>query len=71
MPIIVNLDKVLPEKKMSLTELSNRAGITMANLSIFKKGKAKAIRFSSPEAICKELNCTPGEIPEFEDEQEG
>lgn len=69
MPIIVNLDKVLLERKMSLTELSNRVGITMANLSILKKGKAKAIRFSTLEAICKELQCSPGEILEFEPEK--
>lgn len=66
MPIIVNLDRVLLERKMSLTELSNRVGITMANLSILKKGKAKAIRFSTLEAICKELQCSPGDILEYE-----
>lgn len=64
------MDKILVERKMSLTELSNRVGITMANLSILKKGKAKAIRFSTLEAICKELNCSPGEILEFEPEEE-
>ena len=65
MAIIVNLDVVLAQRKMSLTELSNRVGITMANLSILKKGKAKAIRFSTLESICETLNCQPGEILEY------
>lgn len=65
MPIIVNLDVVMAKRKMSLGELAERMGLTQANLSIFKTGKAKAIRFSTLEAICKELNCHPGYIPEF------
>lgn len=65
MAIIVNLDVVLAQRKMSLTELSNRVGITMANLSILKKGKAKAIRFSTLESICETLDCQPGEILEY------
>jgi putative transcriptional regulator len=62
MPIIVNLDVMLARRKMSLTELSERVGITMANLSILKKGKAKAIRFSTLQALCDVLNCQPGDI---------
>jgi putative transcriptional regulator len=65
MPIIVNLDVMMAKRKMSLTELSEKVGITMANLSILKKGKAKAIRFSTMEAICKILDCQPGDILEF------
>jgi putative transcriptional regulator len=65
MPIIVNLDVMMAKRKMSLTELSERVGITMANLSILKKGKAKAIRFSTMEAICEILDCQPGDILEF------
>ena len=65
MAIIINLDVVLAQRKMSLTELSNSVGITMANLSILKKGKAKAIRFSTLESICETLNCQPGEILEY------
>jgi putative transcriptional regulator len=68
MAIIVNLDVMLAKRKMMLTELSHRVDITMANLSILKKGKAKAIRFSTLEAICKELQCQPGDILEFRDE---
>ncbi len=66
MSIIVNLDVMLARRKMSLTELSNKVGITMANLSILKKGKAKAIRFSTLESICKTLDCQPGDILEYE-----
>ncbi len=62
MPIICNLDILLAKRKMTLTELSNRIGITIANLSILKQGKAKAIRFSTLEAICEELDCTPGDL---------
>ena len=69
MPIIVNLDVMLAIRKMSLTELSERVGITMANLSVLKSGKAKAIRFSTLDAICKELNCKPGDILDFEFEE--
>lgn len=68
MAIIVNLDVMLAKRKMSLTELSEKVGITMANLSILKKGKAKAVRFSTLEAICKVLECQPGDILEFSDE---
>tara|TARA_B100000925_G_scaffold125112_1_gene93271 strand:- start:215 stop:421 length:207 start_codon:yes stop_codon:yes gene_type:complete len=60
--IIINLDVVLVKRKMSLTELSQKVGITMSNLSILKKGKAKAIRFSTIESICKVLECQPGDI---------
>lgn len=65
MPIIINLDVEMAKKKISLNELSERVGITPANLSILKTGKAKAIRFSTLEAICKELNCQPGDIMEW------
>lgn len=65
MPIITNLDVQLAKSKMSLTELSERIGITIANLSILKSGKARAIRFSTLELICNELNCTPGDILEY------
>ncbi|MEN8187108.1 MAG: helix-turn-helix transcriptional regulator [Bacteroidota bacterium] len=65
MSIITNLDVQLAKNKMSLTELSERVGITIANLSILKSGKARAIRFSTLELICKELNCTPGDILEY------
>ncbi|RLD31477.1 MAG: transcriptional regulator [Bacteroidetes bacterium] len=62
MPIEVNLDVMLAKRKMTLTKLSNSIDITIANLSILKKGRARAIRFSTLEAICKELNCQPGDI---------
>ena len=65
MSLIINLDVMLARRKMSLTELSERVGITMSNLSILKKGKAKAIRFSTLEAICKVLECQPGDILEY------
>jgi len=65
MPIITNLDNMLTRKKMSLTELSERVNITIANLSILKSGKAKAIRFSTLEAICQELDCKPGDILDY------
>ena len=68
MPIIVNLDVMMAKRKISLNELSDRVGITPANLSILKTGKAKAIRFSTLETICKELNCQPGDILEWVDE---
>jgi putative transcriptional regulator len=68
MSIIVNLDVMLAKRKMSLTELSERVGITMANLSILKTGKAKAIRFSTLDAICKALYCQPGDILEYRQE---
>ena len=66
MAIIVNLDVMLAKRKMSLSELSERVDITLANLSILKTGKAKAIRFSTLEAICKELDCQPGDILEYQ-----
>lgn len=62
MAIRVTLDKVLQDRRMSLTELGERVGITLANLSILKTGKAKAIRFSTLEALCRELDCQPGDI---------
>lgn len=68
--IKVNLDLVLLQRKMSLTELSEAVGITLANLSILKRGKAKAIRFSTLVAICEALECEPGDILELELEQE-
>lgn len=64
MPIVVNLDVVMAQRKISLTELSERVGITMANLSILKSGKAKAIRFSTLDKICEVLNCQPADILE-------
>ncbi|MDX5348936.1 MAG: helix-turn-helix transcriptional regulator [Hymenobacteraceae bacterium] len=67
MPIIVNVDVMLAKRKMSVTELSERVGLTMANISILKNGKAKAIRFSTLEAICRELNCQPGDILEYQE----
>ena len=65
MPIIVNLDVVLAQRKMRLKDLSEAVGISQANLSILKTGKAKAIRFSTLEAICRHLECQPGEILEY------
>ncbi|MGO4292920.1 helix-turn-helix domain-containing protein [Chitinophaga sp. RAB17] len=65
MAIIVNLDVMLAKRKMSLTELSARVGITMANLSILKSGKAKAVRFSTLEEICRVLECQPADILEY------
>lgn len=70
MPIVVNLDVMLAKRKMSLTELSERIGITIANMSVLKSGRAKAIRFSTLEAICKELQCQPGDILEYMDNKE-
>lgn len=65
MPIIVNVDVMMAKRKMSLTELATKVDITLANLSILKTGKAKAIRFSTLEAICKALDCQPGDVLEF------
>lgn len=65
MPIVVNLDVMLARRKMSLTELSDRIGITLANMSVLKSGKARAIRFSTLEAICEVLECQPGDILEY------
>lgn len=62
MPIIINLDVVMAERNISLNELSARVGLTLANLSILKTGKAKAVRFTTLEAICKALDCQPGDI---------
>lgn len=69
MPIIVNLDVVLAQRKMQSKDLAEKIGITVANLSILKTGKARAIRFSTLEAICRELDCQPGDILEFRDEE--
>ncbi|HLP39222.1 helix-turn-helix transcriptional regulator [Lacibacter sp.] len=68
MAIIVNLDVMMARRKMSLNELSEKVGLTLANLSILKTGKAKAIRFSTLETICKVLDCQPGDILEYRDE---
>ena len=78
MPIRVSLDRVLLERRMSLTELADRVGVTIANLSILKTGKARAIRFSTLDALCRELECQPGDLlvyepgpdDSFEDEEE-
>jgi len=67
--IIVNIDVMLAKRKMSVTELSERVGITMANISILKNGKARAIRFSTLEAICKALDCQPGDILEYKSDK--
>ena len=67
MAIVVNLDVMMAKRKMSLNELSEKVGLTLANLSILKTGKAKAIRFSTLNAICKVLDCQPGDILEFKD----
>ncbi len=66
MPIIINLDVMLAKRKMSLTELSERVGLTIVNLSILKTGKAKGVRFDTLEAICKVLDCKPGDIIDIE-----
>ena len=68
MAILVNLDVMMAKRKMGLTELSDKVGITLANLSILKNNKARAIRFSTLDAICKALDCQPGDIREFTDE---
>ncbi|AAK22137.1 transcriptional regulator, Cro/CI family [Caulobacter vibrioides CB15] len=62
----MNLDRVLLERRMSLTELSDRVGVTIANLSILKTGKARAVRFSTLDALCRELECQPGDLLSFE-----
>jgi putative transcriptional regulator len=69
MAIIVNLDVMMAKRKMSLNELSEKVDITLSNLSILKTGKAKAVRFSTLDAICKVLECQPGDILEFRDEE--
>ena len=70
MAIIVNLDVMLAKRKMSLTELSEKVDVTISNLSILKTGKAKAIRFSTLEAICEALDCQPGDILEYRDDSD-
>jgi putative transcriptional regulator len=67
MAIIINIDVMLAKRKMSVSELADNIGITMANISVLKNGKAKAIRLSTLEAICRALECQPGEILEYED----
>ena len=69
MPIIVNLDVMMAKRKISLGELAEKIDLTPANLSILKTGKAKAVRFSTLQAICKELNCQPGDILEYRPEE--
>ena len=70
MPIIVNLDVMMAKRKMSLNELASKVDLTLANLSILKNNKAKAVRFSTLEAICKALDCQPGDILEFAEGEE-
>ena len=70
MPIIVNLDVIMAKRKISLNELSERVDLTLSNLSILKTGKAKAIRFSTLEAICKALDCQPSDILEYVNDEE-
>ena len=65
MPIVIRLDRELVERKMTLTELAERVGITVANLSILKTGKAKAVRLATLESLCRELDCQPGDILEY------
>jgi putative transcriptional regulator len=71
MPIVVKLDDLLHERRMTLTELADRVGMSLANLSILKTGKARAIRFSTLDAICEALGCQPGDILKFEAEESG
>lgn len=71
MPIIVNLDVMLAKRKMSLSQLSQRVDVTIANLSVLKTNKAKAVRFTTLEAVCKALDCQPGDILEYVPEEEG
>jgi putative transcriptional regulator len=66
MPIRVNLDRILVDRRMSLTELADRVGVTIANLSILKTGKARAVRFSTLAALCRELDCQPGDLLIYE-----
>jgi putative transcriptional regulator len=68
MPIIVNLDVMMAKRKISLNELSEKVDLTLSNLSILKTGKAKAVRFSTLDAVCKALNCQPGDILEYVEE---
>ncbi|HRN95835.1 MAG TPA: helix-turn-helix transcriptional regulator [Candidatus Levybacteria bacterium] len=69
MAVIINIDVMLAKRKMSVTQLSEKVGITMANLSILKNGKARAIRFSTLEAICEALDCQPGDILEYKSDK--
>jgi putative transcriptional regulator len=69
MAIIINIDVMLAKRKMSVTELADKVGITMANISVLKNGKVKAIRLSTLEAICRALECQPGDILEYEELQ--
>ena len=71
MPIVVNLDVMLAKRKMTLSQLSERVDVTIANLSVLKTNKAKAVRFSTLEAICEVLDCQPGDILEYAPEEEG
>ncbi|MFF5381137.1 helix-turn-helix domain-containing protein [Pedobacter suwonensis] len=68
MPIVINLDVMMAKRKMSLNELAQKVDLTLANLSIFKTGKAKAVRFSTLESICEALDCQPGDLLEFRKE---
>lgn len=70
MAIIINIDVMLAKRKMSVTELSERVGITMANISVLKNGKAKAIKISTLDSICRALKCQPGDILEYVEEEE-
>lgn len=70
MAIKINLDRVLLDRKMSLTQLANQVGITLANLSILKTGKARAVRFSTLDALCRELDCQPADILVYEPDEE-
>ena len=70
MAIRVTLDRMLLERRMSLTELCDRVGITMANLSILKTGKAKAVRFTTLDALCRELDCQPGDLLTFDEDED-
>jgi putative transcriptional regulator len=70
MPIRIKLDQLLLDRRLTLTELADRIGITLANLSVLKTNKARAIRFSTLESLCRELNCQPGELVEWTSQQE-
>ena len=70
MPIMINLDVMMAKRKVGLTELADKVGITLANLSILKNNKARAVRFSTLEAICRALDCQPGDILIYEEEKE-
>lgn len=66
MPVVVTLDKVLADRGMTLTELASRVGLTLVNLSVLKNGRARAVRFSTLEALCRELDCAPGDLLTYE-----